>query len=113
MKNPKSVNSRRKHKGIWNHADYLSLDDLPAPSLDALFNGVEHVIGRSRLRVFKVHGDLEPAKTFLTSSVAASVGPLAIDLLVIAFTVGPLILSLNVLTLVGIFIVAFVVRSWI
>ena len=54
-----------------------------------------------------------PAKTFLTSSVAASVGPLAIDLLVIAFTVGPLILSLNVLTLVGIFIVAFVVRSWI
>ena len=54
-----------------------------------------------------------PATTVLTSSVAASVGPLAIDLLVIAFTVGPLILSLNVLTLVGIFIVAFVVRSWI
>ena len=54
-----------------------------------------------------------PAKTFLTSSVAASVGPLSIDLLVIAFTVGPLIFSLNMLSLVGIFIVAFVVRSWI
>ena len=54
-----------------------------------------------------------PAKDFLTMSVAASVGPLAIDLLVIAFTIGPLILSLNVLTLVGIAIVAFVVRSWI
>ena len=54
-----------------------------------------------------------PAKDFLTLSVAASVGPLAIDLLVIAFTVGPLILSLNVLTLVGIAIVAFIVRSWI
>ena len=54
-----------------------------------------------------------PAKDFLTLSVAASVGPLAIDLLVIAFTIGPLILSLNVLTLVGIAIVAFVVRSWI
>ena len=53
-----------------------------------------------------------PAKDFLTLSVAASVGPLAIDLLVIAFTVGPLILSLNVLTLVGIAIVAFIVRSW-
>ncbi len=54
-----------------------------------------------------------PAKTFLTMSVEASVGPLAIDLVVFAFTIGPLILSVNVLTLVGIAIVAFIVRSWI
>jgi hypothetical protein len=54
-----------------------------------------------------------PAKTFLTMSVEASIGPLAIDLVVFAFTVGPLVLSLNVLTLVGIAIVAFIVRSWI
>ncbi len=53
------------------------------------------------------------AKVFLTLSVAASIGPLSIDLLVIAFTIGPLILSLNVLTLVGIAIVAVGVRSWI
>ena len=52
------------------------------------------------------------AKAFLTMSVEASVGPLAIDLLVFAFTIGPLILSLNVLTFVGIAIVAFIVRSW-
>ena len=54
-----------------------------------------------------------PAKIFLTMSVEASVGPLAIDLVVFAFTIGPLILSVNVLTLVGIAIVAFIVRSWI
>ena len=53
-----------------------------------------------------------PAKAFLTMSVEASVGPLAIDLLVFAFTIGPLILSLNVLTFVGVAIVAFIVRSW-
>ena len=53
------------------------------------------------------------AKTFLTLSVEASIGPLTIDLVVLVFTVGPLILSLNVLTLVGIAIVAFIVRSWI
>ena len=53
-----------------------------------------------------------PAKAFLTTSVEASIGPLAIDLLVVAFTIGPLVLSLNVLTLVGIAIVAFIVRSW-
>ena len=54
-----------------------------------------------------------PAKTFLTLSVEASIGPLTIDIVVLVFTVGPLILSLNVLTLVGIAIVAFIVRSWI
>lgn len=54
-----------------------------------------------------------PAKMFLTMAVEASIGPLAIDLVVFAFTVGPLTLSLNVLTLVGIAIVAFIVRSWI
>ena len=54
-----------------------------------------------------------PAKSFLTLAVEASIGPLAIDLVVVAFTIGPLTLSLNVLTLVGIAIVAFIVRSWI
>jgi hypothetical protein len=53
------------------------------------------------------------AKTFLTMAVEASAGPLAIDLVAFAFTIGPLTLSLNVLTLVGIAIVAFIVRSWI
>ncbi len=52
-------------------------------------------------------------KDFLTLPVVASVGPLFIDLLVVAFTIGPLEISLNVLTLVGVAIVAFVVRSWI
>jgi len=53
------------------------------------------------------------ARDFLTTSVAASVGPFSIDLVAVAFTVGPLVFTLNVLTLVGIAIVAFIVRSWI
>jgi hypothetical protein len=53
------------------------------------------------------------ARDFLTTSVAASVGPFSIDLVAVAFTIGPLVFTLNVLTLVGIAIVAFVVRSWI
>ena len=54
-----------------------------------------------------------PAREFLSTSVTASVGPFSIDLVAVAFTVGPLALSLNVLTLVGVGIVAFVARSWI
>ncbi|MFS8638003.1 MAG: hypothetical protein FWJ74_07940 [Gemmatimonadota bacterium] len=49
---------------------------------------------------------------FLTTSVSASLGPLAIDLLAVAFVIGPLTINLNVLSLVGILLVAFVVRSW-
>lgn len=53
------------------------------------------------------------ARDFLVTSVAASVGPFSVDLVAVAFTVGPLVVTLNVLTLVGVAIVAFVARSWI
>jgi hypothetical protein len=53
------------------------------------------------------------AKSFLTTAVEASLGPLSIDLVAVALTIGPLTLSLNILTLVGITIVTFIVRSWI
>lgn len=53
------------------------------------------------------------ARDFLTTSVAASLGPLSVDLVAVAITLGPLKLALNVLTLAGIVIVAFVARSWI
>ena len=53
------------------------------------------------------------AREFLTTSVTASVGPFSVDLVAVAFTVGPLEVTLNVLTLVGVGIVAFIVRSWI
>lgn len=53
------------------------------------------------------------ARDFLTTSVAASVGPFSIDLVAVAFTIGPLTLTLNVLTIVGVGLVALVARSWI
>lgn len=53
------------------------------------------------------------ARDFLITSVAASVGPFELDLIGVAITLGPLVLVLNVLTLVGVGMVAFVVRSWI
>jgi len=53
------------------------------------------------------------ARDFLTTSVKASVGPFSVDLVAVALTLGPLVVALNVLTLVGIGIVAFIARSWI
>lgn len=52
-------------------------------------------------------------RDFLTTSVHASLGPLDVDLVAVAFTLGPITVAVNVLTLVGIGIVAFVARSWI
>lgn len=53
------------------------------------------------------------ARDFLTTSVAASVGPVRLDVVAVALTLGPLTLTLNVLTLVGVGLVALVARSWI
>jgi hypothetical protein len=52
-------------------------------------------------------------REFLLTSVDASIGPLAVDLVAVAFALGPVTLSLNFLTIVGVAIVAAVVRSWI
>lgn len=51
-------------------------------------------------------------REFLTTTVSASLGPLGVDLVAVAFVIGPLVLNLNVLSLVGILLVALVMRSW-
>lgn len=53
------------------------------------------------------------ARDFFTTSVSASVGPLHLDLVAVAVTLGPLALTINVLTLVGIGLVLLIARSWI
>lgn len=53
------------------------------------------------------------ARAFLTTSVSLSVGPFFLDLVSVSFTLGPMSVALNVLTLVGILIAAVAVRSWI
>ena len=52
-------------------------------------------------------------REFLLTSADVSLGPLSVDLIAVAFVLGPVTLILNFLTIVGIAIVAMVVRSWI
>jgi len=51
------------------------------------------------------------ARQFFITTVAASLGPLSVDLKVIALTIGPLILRANFLSIVGILLVAWFARS--
>ena len=53
-----------------------------------------------------------PPRSFLTTSVKSMIGPFYLDLVAVTVTIGPISFVLNVLTLVGIIIVAVVVRSW-
>lgn len=52
------------------------------------------------------------ARQFLTTAVSASLGPLGIDLIAVALVIGPLTLNLNALSVIGILLVALVMRSW-
>ena len=52
------------------------------------------------------------SRDFLTTTVSASLGPLGVDLVAIAFVIGPLVLNLNALSVIGILLVALVMRSW-
>jgi hypothetical protein len=51
------------------------------------------------------------ARQFFITTVSASLGPLTVDLHVIAVTLGPLILRANILSVVGVLLVAWFARS--
>jgi hypothetical protein len=51
-----------------------------------------------------------PFREFFTTTVSASLGPLSVDLLVIAFTLGPLVLNVNLFSVAGVLVVAYVAR---
>jgi hypothetical protein len=52
------------------------------------------------------------AREFFTTSVAAAFGPLVIDLVAVGLTVGPLVLHLNALSVVGVLVVLLGARAW-
>lgn len=51
------------------------------------------------------------ARQFFVTTVSASLGPAALDLWVVAITLGPLVLRVNVLSVVGVVLVAWFARS--
>jgi len=51
-----------------------------------------------------------PFREFFTTTISASIGPLSVDLLVIAFTLGPIVLNVNLFSVAGVVAVAYVAR---
>ncbi len=51
-----------------------------------------------------------PFREFFTTTVSASVGPLSMDLLVIAFTLGPIVLNVNLFSVAGVALILYLAR---
>ena len=71
------------------------------------------VVGGVLTLLVEIFLPLSAARVFLTTSASMSVGPFYIDLVAVSFTLGPISVAVNVLTLVGIAIVGLVVRAWV
>jgi len=50
-------------------------------------------------------------KEFLTAGLSPSFGPIPVDLLILKFAVGPIVLDVSVLSLVGVLIAYLIARS--
>lgn len=82
-----------------------------SPKRTLLVIGGGFVLGALLTELMAVTLPPSAARQFFITTVAASVGPLSIDLNVIALTIGPLILRANFLSVVGILLVAWFARS--
>jgi hypothetical protein len=51
-------------------------------------------------------------REFFTTSVAAALGPLVIDLIAVGLTLGPLVFHVNALSVVGFLVVLLAARAW-
>lgn len=52
------------------------------------------------------------AKSFFTNSVTGHFGPLSVDLIAVAITLGPLSVAVNIMTIVGVVLAAYLFRSF-
>jgi hypothetical protein len=52
------------------------------------------------------------AKSFFTNSVTGHFGPVSVDLIAIGITLGPLSIAVNIMTVVGVVLAAYLFRSF-
>ena len=81
------------------------------PGFHALVLAAGFVVGGALQQVARVFLPPGAAKEFLTSGVAPSLGPFPIDLVIIKFVLGPIVLDVSLLSLFGVLIAYLIARS--
>lgn len=80
-----------------------------------MFNGVVlatgFVVGGVMTQVARRFLPAGAVKEFLTTGLTPSVGPLTIDLLILKFSLGPVLIDVSLLSLVGVVVAYLIARS--
>jgi len=82
-----------------------------SPTRIALIIAAGFVLGALVTELMALTLPASAARQFFIMTVSAWLGPLTVDLHVVALTVGPLILRANILSVVGVLLVAWFARS--
>jgi hypothetical protein len=81
------------------------------PGFHALVLTIGFIVGGAFTQIARQFLPAGAAKEFLTSGVSPAFGPLRIDLVIINFSVGPVVLDVSLLSLVGVLVAYLIARS--
>jgi len=81
------------------------------PVFHAVVLGVGFVVGGVVTQVARRFLPPGAVKEFLTTGLTPSFGPLTIDLLILKFSLGPVLIDVSLLSLVGVLIAYLIARS--
>lgn len=81
------------------------------PGFHALVLAIGFIVGGAMQQAARLLFPAGAAKQFLTAGVTPSLGPFYIDLVLVKFTLGPFLLDVSLLSLVGVLVAYLVARS--
>ena len=81
------------------------------PGFHALVLAIGFVVGGAMQQAARIMFPAGAAKQFLTAGVTPSIGPFQLDLVLIKFSLGPVVLDVSLLSLVGVLVAYLVARS--
>jgi len=81
------------------------------PVFHAVVLAIGFVVGGAMTQIARMFLPAGAVKEFLTSGVHPSIGPFDFDLVIIAFKLGPVVLDVSLLSLVGVLVAYLIARS--
>lgn len=81
------------------------------PGFHAIVLAIGFIVGGFLNEVSRRFLPAGAVKEFLTSGVAPSFGPLSVDLIIIKFALGPVVLDVSLLSLLGVLVAYLIARS--
>ena len=81
------------------------------PGFHAAVLGIGFVVGGVLTQAARTFLPAGAVKEFLTTGLTPSFGPVSLDLLIVKFSLGPILIDVSLLSLVGVLIAYLIARS--